>query len=187
MDKIFKLITDLVPFLAPYPAWVKGLLCFWVFVSAALLGSLLLARPSEAQKDATKEPPQEGQIYLTIKGVRSYNELRELNSLVRVTAYVNGAPYVYPSISDIKWLVVSPDMAPQRFLLPPAKEGYEVRFEAEGMIDGNPFQARSTKVDAIKSNSFGKDQEYNLYPFDGSTGSRGGTISHRVSYVIQME
>jgi hypothetical protein len=179
---LFKTITDLVPFLAPYPNWVKGLICFWVFVSAALLGAILLARPSN-EPDVS---PKRKRVYLVIEGVTDYSSRGEITT-IRVTGYINGAEYVYPSVSDIKWLEVSPDMAPQKFLLPPAKEGYEVRFEAEGKVGNRPFQARSTDTVTINSDAFGKDQEYRLYPFDSERWSRAGTVSRLIRYAIRKE
>lgn len=42
----------LVPFLAPYPAWVKLLAGAWVALSAVLVISLLFARPPHLPADA---------------------------------------------------------------------------------------------------------------------------------------
>lgn len=44
MDAILKLFTSLIPFLAPYPGWVKVLATLWVVITALLLAGLLFTR-----------------------------------------------------------------------------------------------------------------------------------------------
>ena len=45
MRDIVEAFVALIPFLDPYPLWVKYLLCGWLLVSAVLLSALVLARP----------------------------------------------------------------------------------------------------------------------------------------------
>jgi hypothetical protein len=52
MGEILKAPTDWIPFLSPYPVWVKVLVCFWLFVTAGLVASLVLARPTGPEKPA---------------------------------------------------------------------------------------------------------------------------------------
>ena len=74
-----------------------------------------------------------GNVSLVIERVTSFDPNNE-KVIIRVTAYVNDVPYVYPSIAGIQWQDVSPDMESQSFSLPPAKYGYKIRFEAEGRL-----------------------------------------------------
>jgi hypothetical protein len=54
MDTIIKWISNLAPFLSPYPLWIKIVFASWVGLSAVLIASLVLARPLD--KTDTKQP-----------------------------------------------------------------------------------------------------------------------------------
>jgi hypothetical protein len=66
--------------------------------------------------------------WLVIEGMEFFAALP--GAQVRVTAYVNGTEYVYPSVGGVEWLEVGPGMSAQKFRLPPADDDYIVRFEA---------------------------------------------------------
>jgi hypothetical protein len=51
MKKILETITAIAPFLAPYPTWVKVLISIWVILSAVVMLSLILARPSDKKQE----------------------------------------------------------------------------------------------------------------------------------------
>lgn len=52
IKKIIENITALIPFLSPYPFWVKCLIAIWIILSAIMVISLLFAHP----KNTTIQP-----------------------------------------------------------------------------------------------------------------------------------
>lgn len=55
-EKKLKTIQSLIPFLEPYPIWVKSLVVIWIVLSAVLLASLLLAQPKKIEPAAVASP-----------------------------------------------------------------------------------------------------------------------------------
>jgi hypothetical protein len=136
IEDLTKWVASLAPFMAPYPGWVKIAFSIFVLSGATWLIGLIVAAPSP-QKVAEKtqhlpEPtPQqvsEPTAWLTIKGVTGFGT--QEGAYIRVTATVNGVEYTYPSLSNIQWLEIGPEMAPETFQIP-VRDIYRVRFSAK--------------------------------------------------------
>lgn len=60
MKKLLETLTALAPFLAPYPSWAKALVVVWAILTAIVLVTLVLARPTEdTQKPSMANGPRE--------------------------------------------------------------------------------------------------------------------------------
>jgi hypothetical protein len=86
----------------------------------------LANRGGSQDRGGQARPP--AKAWLVIEGLEFFAALP--GAQVRVTAYVNGSEYVYPSAGGVEWLEVGPAMSAQKFRLPPAADEYIVRFEA---------------------------------------------------------
>jgi hypothetical protein len=73
-----------------------------------------------------KAPPATDTVFLLISRVRLFYVDPE--APVKVTAYVNGQTFRYPSVANVEWVTVGEGMSPHTFEIPRA-ERYEVRFE----------------------------------------------------------
>lgn len=133
MEKLIGAIGAAAPFLAPYPSFVKALVALWLVLTAALAAALLLAAPPKREGPATvaDAPERAGSkgAWLVIEGLEFFAAAP--GAQVRVTAHVNGVPFVYPSVGGVEWLEVGPGMSAQKFHLPPTREAYLIRFEAK--------------------------------------------------------
>lgn len=49
MKNVFDTLITVIPFLSPYPGWVKGVVGFWILFTAIMLVILLYTRPQEKQ------------------------------------------------------------------------------------------------------------------------------------------
>ena len=83
-----KWLFDSLPFIEPYPTWVKALLSLWLVFSATCIAVLLVMQPA-------KQAAAEEVSWLKISGVK-FNGDPERGSGVRVYAKVNGTTYTYP-------------------------------------------------------------------------------------------
>src|ERR1700682_2970867 len=102
-----KWLTDFIPFLTPYPIWVKVLVSGGVLFSAICIVALLIAHPQNSEQTWIN-------ILLTIKRVKICDSLWD-DAGVRVTAKVNGNSLTYPKIGGAELVMVSPDMSPGSF------------------------------------------------------------------------
>jgi hypothetical protein len=118
---MFKFIQDAIPFVAPYPIWVKWLLCVWALLSLITLGALVLVRPATA----TEKPAV---LYLTIRAVEFAHQNPDLRASIRLTAYVNDTAYTYPSLAGVRWAEIGPTMSEQSFRLSATEPIKSVRF-----------------------------------------------------------
>jgi hypothetical protein len=203
IEKLTRLVDTLVPFLAAYPSWVRVTFSLWVLLSAVLLLGLLLARQPDARRDVPEstgnarnsmesKPMQEDastsrDAWLIITGVRIFGLDSSGEPRVRVTATVNGVRYTYPSGTEAKWVRLGPDMSNQRFLLPPTKEGYNIRFSMEGVYQEQPFKMISQSEKFVKVKSIPFEGSYSLHSFDLNTGSRSGSADGSVLYVVTSD
>jgi len=74
MKKFIENIIALIPFLSPYPFWVKVLIAIWIILLAIILISLLFARP----KDTTILPIQKS-TPIKHEDLRKSESLRKKN------------------------------------------------------------------------------------------------------------
>ena len=112
-------IEAAVKFFQSYPSWAKGIILLGLVV--AFVTAVLAPRSGNDSKEARPK-----RVILKIRGVD--DTPLGLESMVRVTAVVNGATFIYPSIAGVDWLDAGATMSSQTFDLVPA-ESYNVRFE----------------------------------------------------------
>ena len=178
MERVIKLINAVAPFLAVYPVWVRGVFCLWIFVSAILLTSLVLAkRTSTPENTANMESP-ESSPYLVIGPIEKYGDLP--GERYRVIATVNGTEFTYPSGTSAKWLEIGPQMSRQRFKVPRSSNGYDISFRM--IAAGDPeieFVSQWTEhVDSIPFRG-----SYSLHEL-GQGETRGPGVGAAIEYVI---
>lgn len=197
VEKLTKLVDTLAPFLAAYPSWVRVTFSLWVLLSAALLLGLLLARKPSPQPEGPKPTPVElkqrmdpsgsGETWLVITGVKIYGVASSGDPRVCVTATVNGVRFTYPSGTEAQWVRLGPDMSPQRFLLPPTKEGYNIKFSMEGIYHEQPFKMISQSEKFVRVENIPFEGSYSLHSFELDTGSRSGSTDGSVLYVVTSD
>jgi hypothetical protein len=156
---------------------------------AGLIGVLhqagVIGGGNEKKPAAVKESITSPSTYLRIDGITAFNLIP--TPTVRVTAYVNGTQFHYPSLAGIEWLDVAPSMSSQTFRLP-AAERYEIRFEMETKGNANvppgvPYVSQETViVDKLPFKG-----EYNVFQArrEGTTMSRAGGPGAAVRFSIE--
>jgi hypothetical protein len=174
-------LENILRFLNSYPTWAKVLaLGGLVLTTATLVFTPRTAGDAQAQPKAT----QAGAV-LRILGVNLFPD--DPNAFVRVTAFVNGTSFRYPSLAGIEWLQVGPSMSLQAFPLPKA-EKYELRFEMD-LKSQRPgatgeFVSQQT-VTIAKLPTIG---EYNLHRKQQQPGvgiTRSASVNAAVRYAVE--
>lgn len=55
MKRLIELLTTIIPFLNPYPFWVKLIIAIWIIGLAAIIVILIFAYPTNISKNSTKD------------------------------------------------------------------------------------------------------------------------------------
>jgi len=183
IEKIIKALAGLAPFLAPYPLWVKLLFSVWVIITAVLFSissfhtKSTFANTRIARWNATFQRRlvhHKRRRKLYIRGRRDESQSH---------GHRDGVDYVYPSLTDAEWMEVSPDMSSQRFRLPPASRGYDVKFKMAGWYAGKEFSMISQWVEHVDNLPF--SGRYDLHVLHPESRTRSGEISATVMYEIK--
>src|SRR5262245_21561339 len=104
-----KWIFDLLPFLASYPTWVKALLSGWILLTAVCVVALIVGYQPVPAPAAAQE------AWLRIQRV----EIEDAHwDRVRVTAKINNREFEYPSVGNVQWMIIGPDMSQGLFKIP---------------------------------------------------------------------
>ncbi|WP_339137519.1 MAG: hypothetical protein WGN25_05560 [Candidatus Electrothrix sp. GW3-4] len=198
MEKLMKFISDFAPFIASYPGFVKVLFILWVFISAALFVSLILARSSNppakevATGNSKRSAASARDVWMIIEGLEFF--AARPGAQVRVTANVNGTNFLYPSVGGIEWLEVGPSMSSQVYHLPPTRERYLVRFEAEVRIPARAGKEEilgkltSVKEDIIAAQGdIPFSGKYILHTFDPVHMARGAEARAMLLYRLTYD
>ena len=119
---------------------------------------------------------------LELKGVELFPPSDSAS--VKVSAYVNGTKFTYPSIGGVEWLQVAPTMSSQTFRLPKAEQ-YEVRFEMLKREQGASETAKLLSQETVSFAVGSLDGRYSLYGFDPASRTRSGRISAEIIYSIR--
>ena len=177
-------VATLAPFLADYPPWVKFLFVTWVGLSATLLVSLILARPSQATTGAssttgTGNGKSPAPVWLEIKGVELFGT--SSGGKVKVTAKINGVEYRYPSLEGVEWMEVGPEMSHQQFRVPRARDDYQVRFVMTLRSHGHDYEMVSQQTDYVRT--LPHEGLYSLYRV-GEERTRSAGIEAEVKYAL---
>ena len=99
-------LQEIVPFLKPYPVWVKILVSAWVILSAACVISLVIFSPTtlEAKK---------GGAFLRIDGVRMTDGSQPNVRVYASVGQISFTTFTYPNLNDVRWMQVGPNMLPK--------------------------------------------------------------------------
>jgi len=149
-----------------------------------------------AQADAPASPPvappAARKAWLVVEGMEFFAALP--GAQVRVTANVNGTEYVYPSVGGVEWLEVGPGMSAQKFRLPPERDEYIVRFEADVRVPGKGKQRTITgKLTSVAEDIVHAPGDiphagrYVLHTFDPVHMARSAEANAELSYRITYD
>lgn len=129
--------------------------------------------------------------WLVVEGL-DFGAARE-GAQVRITATVNGAEYVYPSVGGVEWLAVGPAMSPQKFRLPGGQE-YVIRFSAAVRVAGRgdepPTLGALTSVNediVAVPRDLPYAGRYILHTFDPVHMARSADASARLIYRVTFD
>jgi len=184
MEKIIRTISALAPFLAAYPTWVKALFAAWIIIGAVLFVALVFGKQqSSSVTQARTNNSGSVETLLIVRGVRAYNLQFNEGVKVKVVANVNGNKFVYPSGTQAEWLEIGQNMSPQKFVLPPMKNGYDVKFTMTTLYEGKETEMISQWVESIKNLPFAG--QYELHAFHPASRTRSGEVSASVMYEIR--
>ena len=101
---------------------------------------------------------------------------------VRVTAFVNGTPFRYPSLSGIEWLQVGPAMSAQSFPLPKS-DRYELRFEMAMKEPSSTTIREFVSQQTITVTKLPFSGDYNVFRKEGVT--RSASVDASVRFAIE--
>jgi hypothetical protein len=161
-------------FLDAYPLWARILLAG---LAGAFLVVAIFARTAAPDPQGGAHPLEPS---LTIAAVELFPDQ---DAAVKVTAFVNGAPFRYPSIGDVEWVQVAPDMSGQTFRLP-RSDAYEVRFEMVKRGKDGRAEARLLSQHVLKFPGDPEAGVYRLHGFDPTSGTRSGTTDAELRYAF---
>ena len=160
--------SELIPFLAPYPPWVKALISGWVLLTAVCVIALLLSRPPPPAPRPAAQAPTE--VWLKIKQVEVFDQ-RLRQACVRVTAKVNDNEFEYPSVGAAHWVQVGPDMSPGLFRLP-SRDAYTITFAmvaiANAQDESNEAQFTSQEAVRLHKDQLPHSGKYPLHRLTAS-------------------
>jgi hypothetical protein len=173
--------SKVLPFLEPYPSWVKAIIAAWIMLSAVTAVALLVAYSPSPTSAESKKDAQKGTaagVWLKIKRIELYRD----RVPVRVTANINGNTFVYPGVGGIKWVETGPDMSPGIFKLP-ASDQYQITFSMES--DGGPsFVSQRTVI--VEKNQIPHSATYAVHTITPS-GARAAPISADITYELSRD
>lgn len=176
-----KWFAELLPFIEPYPAWVKALISSWVLLTAVCIVALIVGKPSATRPNITSAD----MVWLKISKVEIFSQ-RWSEAGVRVTANINGNSFTYPSVGGVLWVVPGPDMSPGLFKLP-ASNVFEVSFsmlaKQQGTDEGR-FASQRTTV--IRNDQLPHADSYSVHQV-GRQSTRSGAVAAQISYVISHQ
>ena len=120
-------------------------------------------------------------VRLEILGIDVDDDL--MPAAIRLTALVNEKTYVYPSIGDVKWLEVGPEMTTQSFALP-SRPDYQLRFEMQLRRLNEPERNLISQTTAdFTLADLPLTKSYSLYN-KNRIGTRGARRLARVKYSL---
>jgi hypothetical protein len=172
METLLKFFATFIPFLNPYPLWVKLAVSAVIITSAIALIGIIVAAPTSHEAAAKSD----SRAFLIIHGVTLYGGHADA---IQLTAIINGTNYVYPTLDGVDWAEVGDTMAPQTFQIPIAPR-YDVSFSMKA-------QRRHSDFKSVETQSFNGGSDgakiYHLHEVNNRT--RGAAISADVNYEIK--
>ena len=174
-------IESVLRFLNSYPTWAKVLALGGIVLTST---TLVFAPRTVGDAQAQTKPAQAGAV-LRILGVSLFPD--DSNALVRVTAFVNGTSFQYPSLAGVEWLQAGPSMSPQAFPLPKA-EKYELRFEMDLKSQRPGATGVLVSQQVVTITKLPTPGEYNLHRKQQQPGvgvTRSASVNAAVRYAVE--
>jgi hypothetical protein len=176
-------IENIIKFLSLYPRWAK----FLIVGCISVIGGTLIYAPRSAE-DAPVEAfaiSSTKAYVLVIEGVLTFSQPG--NADVRVTAFVNGMQFRYPTVAGVEWMGVDPNGGPmthESFRLPRAGE-YEIRFEMESRdrVSGQIERCVSQQTITIDKTPF--EGHYEVFPLNRVTRAHESGVVAEISFSIE--
>jgi len=177
-------IDAVLKFFDGYPFWAKiGMLAGLVFT----FGIAVLAHEPVSDTQAQTKPPSgapavaQSQTILKIYGLNGPK-----GASARVSAFVNGSTYLYPSLGAVDWLDIGPTMSPQSFPLPEAKL-YNLRFEVELQSNDPRVGGRYVSQETLRVSAIPQTGEYRVFKTRTGQGgvSRDAVSNLSVKYALE--
>jgi hypothetical protein len=164
-----EMVDSFLKLLAAYPTWAKATVLLALVVG---VGVLVFARP--AAPSPLPQPQDDGPLYLRIARVALFPD--DPSAEVQVIANVNGTEYIFPSVANVKWMNVGPDMS-QKIIPLPNADLYQIRFYMNfrsGVRAANEAPHKLVRRPSNPSEQPTKlphAAEYKLYRVDAATNS----------------
>lgn len=174
-------IESALKFLNSYPTWAKVLALAGLLVTV----TTLVFAPRTVGDALAQHKPAQADVVLRILGVHLFPD--DPDAFVRVTAFVNGTPFRYPSLAGVEWLQVGPSMSAQAFSLPRA-ERYELRFEMELKSRRPGVSGELVSQQTVAINKIPMTGQYNLHRKQQQPGvgvTRSASVNAAVRYAVE--
>lgn len=175
------MIDNILKLLADYPAWAKASL----LAALAVIAAILIFARSPLVPPPTTPFTENSPLFLRISRIALFPE--DQTAEVQLIASVNGTEYTFPSVANVKWMRVGPDMN-QKIIPIPSADNYEIRFRLNyksGRRASNEEPHKITRRTRDKISQLTPIQvssDYKLYPVDGGTASPAviAVVSYRI-------
>lgn len=174
-----EVLNEFLKMINAYPIWAKAIVLSAIAVA---IGVLIFAKPT-----INKSPPIEdvSQLYLRISRVALFPD--DPSAEVQIIASVNGTEYIFPSVANVKWMRVGPDMN-QKIIPIPLADIYQISFHMNyrsGLSAGNEKPdklIRTLRQGLPPPTTFPHNAEYKLYPITSATTS--SAVSAVITYQV---
>lgn len=104
MDKFIKTLQAIIPFIEPYPYWVKILIAAWILLSAIILMALFFVPQSTSYRDSKKEKLE------TEKQIRSINQNATGSGNIQVATAGDNSPIYYFHKEEFSYKIKTKDL-----------------------------------------------------------------------------
>jgi hypothetical protein len=167
-----KWLSQVLPFLDPYPGWVKALIFSWLLLTA-VCGIVLIVGRSPTLPNPTSDA-----VWLKINRVEIFDD-RWRDVGVRVIANVNGNIFAYP--------IVGGGARAGLFNLPPSNV-FQINFSMAAKSDRLPDETRfvSQGTDVVEKEKLPHSAIYKLHMMRESRGiiTRSAGVAAQIAYTI---
>ena len=173
-------LNELLKLIGSYPTWAKAAVLSGLAVAIAVL---IFAKPISPKPI----PPAQAdsQLYLRISRVALYPD--DPTAEVQVVASVNGTEYIFPSVANVKWMRVGPDMN-QKIIPLPTADVYQITFRMNYRLGRSAGNEEPHKIIRVARQGLPAptilphNSEYKLYPISSATAS--SAVAAVVTYQV---
>ena len=173
-----KWLSEVLPFLDPYPGWVKALIFSWLLLTAVCGIALIVGR------SPTLPNPTSDAVWLKINRVEIFDDrLREVG--VRVIANINGNIFAYPIGGGAR--EADADRSTGLFKLPPSNV-FQVNFsmaaKSDRLSDETRFVSQGTVVVEKEKLPHSAIDKLHMLRQGTTTITRSAAVAAQIAYTI---